>query len=1440
MNPSNLSVKFFLTSILFFTLFISISLNSTVHAQSDSSNVIEGILYDLHGSLPDGSHITEYYIEEKNEDQSLKYSGINFTAMPSNISKLLGNKVVAQVSPISAQVNSSGESSYVFLIDSIELVDDALVSQSIPQATSLSGTKSIPTLMVKYADKSVTTHAQSYVQEKFYDASDGLHQLYQTVSYGNFGLTGTASEWRSLSGTYASYTVGKNYVESLMLVAEHAMQAHPEINYNSIDGLIIVANGCFESFCSAWGTTAPFQINSPSGLIYVTISWLPDTTSDQNFGSWSIGEADSNGIRVAAHEVGHNLGFDHTTLPPGNWTGGAEYGVYTDMWSIMSSSWDYEAPSPFPVGQRSDVGWIPASNKAVVSRGASDTITIDYANEPLNGSNKKMITIPLPDGTSYILGAHKDGGFSDTPNDNEGIVMYKFYPNGNQFSQIVSSGTDIQYVLVGTAGTEIKSNFANANLDVGETFTDSVNNVTVSTISKTVTSVTVAISNNGPTDSDGDGFNDNVDSCPTVAGVSPDGCPLPIDTDGDGITDDVDSCPTVAGVAPDGCPADTDGDGIPDDVDSCPTIAGVAPDGCPADDGTVDADSDGVTNDVDFCPSAFALTANGCPPETDSDRDRVPNDVDACPFAFAPTSDGCPTSDDSDGDSILNDVDACPTIFAYTFDGCPVMADSDGDGLYDGVDFCPDTFALTFDGCPTSDDSDGDGVSDFYDRCPFAFALTYEGCPTTMADSDGDGLHDGFDFCPYTFALTFDGCPEFDFDGDGFTDDVDACPWVYALTADGCAPLNDSDSDGVLNDADACPYILAYTSTGCPEFDYDGDGLLDVDDPCPADPSNLCIDTILSIPVITSPADGDTITTDNVVITGTAEADVTIEVFDDITLLGIASVDTAAAGFESGDTTAWIFTTETLPDGEHIFTATASDDVTTSDPSAAVTVTIDTGTPPSYTAWTQKVLDLRLAKSQAFQDTFPIDTDAQINRLLAWAGNLTVQTNNPVLEQYAHLYSIMKRWNERTDLQIGFPGVNLAADPVALVIWSGRVNVLENPFNTDLAAHEPIYVLLRYFFLERDDLRTNPAFAGALDGSDPSRLFCFAANSGDSRLTPHKAFYENNCVAASQETTKAFSFGGTLESAQPTFDIMDSDGATSTYGKQGYSYGFKAVGTGLTVINSDQICGLSLCSEKMDTAEKIQQYLDQLFEEKSATTQRSFGGTIGFDSSVSVIPSSDTTSYTISGTVFDDINGNGIQESSESGLGNILVAISEFQNWIEDMFTTFTGNYSSSPLPSSTYQITADMGGTGYTPTMGFSSSVTIDLSSDTSTNVNFPMQIDTVPPQIFNKVHWDSCLNKFTIVFEPDHGIDPNGNHDLSLVEVRDLNSNRHFSLERSNVLEISSDHITLELKKKHYNQLENRMTSPTLTTFDGAFVDESGNRSQLTTDVPIFDVCF
>ncbi|MEM9455413.1 MAG: OmpA family protein [Myxococcota bacterium] len=85
-------------------------------------------------------------------------------------------------------------------------------------------------------------------------------------------------------------------------------------------------------------------------------------------------------------------------------------------------------------------------------------------------------------------------------------------------------------------------------------------------------------------DRDNDGFLNEADECPDIAGVGPTGCP---DTDGDGFIDKVDACPEVPGVEPDGCPLkDSDNDKILDVEDDCPfqleTYNGVDDeDGCP-------------------------------------------------------------------------------------------------------------------------------------------------------------------------------------------------------------------------------------------------------------------------------------------------------------------------------------------------------------------------------------------------------------------------------------------------------------------------------------------------------------------------------------------------------------------------------------------------------------------------------------------------------------------------------------------------------------------------------------------------------------------------------------------------------------------------------------------------------------------------------------------
>ena len=87
---------------------------------------------------------------------------------------------------------------------------------------------------------------------------------------------------------------------------------------------------------------------------------------------------------------------------------------------------------------------------------------------------------------------------------------------------------------------------------------------------------------------------------------------------------------------------------------------------------------------------------------------------------------------------------------------------------------------------------------------------------------------------------------------------------------------------------------------------------------------------------------GDGITNDNTLtLTGSAQANSTVRVYDGATLLGTATANGSGA---------WSFTTAALADGAHSFTATATDgDGNTGVASVALNVTIDTSAPAAPT-----------------------------------------------------------------------------------------------------------------------------------------------------------------------------------------------------------------------------------------------------------------------------------------------------------------------------------------------------------------------------------------------------------------------------------------------------------------------------------------------------------
>ena len=257
-------------------------------------------------------------------------------------------------------------------------------------------------------------------------------------------------------------------------------------------------------------------------------------------------------------------------------------------------------------------------------------------------------------------------------------------------------------------------------------------------------------------DDDEDTVFDHNDACPLgpVGWISTpevdsegDGC-ADIDTDGDGWVDQMDNCPSEVNAEQ----LDLDGDSIGDMCD-------------------IDEDSDGVANPSDNCPRDSPIwtstTVNdhdqdGCHDsltDFDDDEDGVGDADDSCPRGEVRWSssaliddydgDGCrdiSEDDDDDNDGVNDAIDNCP--FGIIGVAAPGQ-DIDGDGCIDSVEDV---------------DDDGDGVIDLTDECPRTVAgqeVGITGCSQYQLDDDLDGIPNAIDLCQNTLAgkiVDLSGC----------------------------------------------------------------------------------------------------------------------------------------------------------------------------------------------------------------------------------------------------------------------------------------------------------------------------------------------------------------------------------------------------------------------------------------------------------------------------------------------------------------------------------------------------------------------------------------------------------------------------------------------------------------------------------------------------------
>ena len=194
----------------------------------------------------------------------------------------------------------------------------------------------------------------------------------------------------------------------------------------------------------------------------------------------------------------------------------------------------------------------------------------------------------------------------------------------------------------------------------------------------------------GNDDSDGDGYDDQVDMFPNNSSEW-------FDSDLDGVGDNLDQFPLDASET-----LDSDLDGVGDNSDAFPLDASE----------TLDSDFDGVGDNLDQFPLDASETL-------DSDLDGVGDNLDQFPNDASEII-------DTDSDGVGDNSDAFPLDASETLD-------SDLDGVGDNLDQFPNDASEII-------DTDSDGVGDNSDAFPLDASETL--------DSDFDGVGDNRDQYP--------------------------------------------------------------------------------------------------------------------------------------------------------------------------------------------------------------------------------------------------------------------------------------------------------------------------------------------------------------------------------------------------------------------------------------------------------------------------------------------------------------------------------------------------------------------------------------------------------------------------------------------------------------------------------------------------------------------
>ncbi len=329
-----------------------------------------------------------------------------------------------------------------------------LVTRAAPVVKAAPSSPQLAVVLINFSDNTSQPFTPTTVSNALFNSPNGVAAYFTEQSHGKTGLNGTVFGW---------YTIAAPSTDCDANFQLWASQAQAKVG-SAIDGYSNVM------------------------YIFPTIASCPWA----GLGDMPGGETWINGyvqLRVMAHELGHNFGVHHANSLDCNVSGtrvalaaaascvSTEYG---DPFSIMGSA----STRQFPAFHKGELGWLQPTSTYTVTSSGSYTI----AASELDTASTQLLRIPRTGGALYVDVRQQYGTYFDnfTPGSSPvSGVMIRTGPSAYNRSQPSLVDT--------TPNTAGPSAWNDAALAVGQSVTDPVSGVTITTTAITAGGAVVSV-----------------------------------------------------------------------------------------------------------------------------------------------------------------------------------------------------------------------------------------------------------------------------------------------------------------------------------------------------------------------------------------------------------------------------------------------------------------------------------------------------------------------------------------------------------------------------------------------------------------------------------------------------------------------------------------------------------------------------------------------------------------------------------------------------------------------------------------------------------------------------------------------------------------------------------------------------------------------------------